>query len=82
MLERLTGRHAHTLRIPLPLARGLGSLIETVCPYRWEPKLTRCSVDTLSTHLLFDTSRLRQTGFETHHDLQDALRAALESIEE
>jgi nucleoside-diphosphate-sugar epimerase len=77
VLTTLTGRHAHTLPLPLPLARGLGALIETFCPYRWEPDLTRFSVDVMSTHTLFDSRRLAQAGFTPRYGLQDALRDAL-----
>lgn len=76
-LTTLTGRHARTLHLPLSLARGLGSLIETLCPYRWEPDLTRFSVDVMSTHALFDATRLAQAGFTPEYSLTDALRAAL-----
>ncbi len=76
-LATLTGHHARTLRLPLSLARGLGSLIETLCPYRWEPDLTRFSVDVMSTHALFNSTRLAQAGFTPECSLTDALRAAL-----
>lgn len=77
MLNTLTGRPAHTLRLPRALARGLGSLIETLCPYRWEPALTRFSVDVMSSHTLFDGSRLAQAGFTPRYGLQDALQDAM-----
>jgi hypothetical protein len=76
-LEMLSGCSARVLRLPLPVAQGLGSLVERVCPYAWEPALTRFSVDTMSTDTLFDTRRLSDAGFMPTYALADALSDAL-----
>lgn len=74
-LQRITGRPAYPLVIPRGAARALGQLIEWGCPYRWEPGLTRFSVDVMSHHTLFDASKLAATGFVTRYGLEDSLRA-------
>ncbi len=76
-LERITGLQSLGLRLPRPMAYGLGALIERIVPYAWEPSLTRFSVEVMATHTLFDDRKLRAAGFAPRFGLEDALRAAL-----
>lgn len=76
-LEKLTGRRAIALRLPSAFAQALGSLIERVAPYAWEPALTRFSVDVMSTHTLFDTAKIEAAGFASAYGLEDSLQDAL-----
>lgn len=76
-LEQLTGRQARALRMPLPLARALGQLSDTLCPYRIEPSLTRFSVDVMSTDTLFDDRKLRMAGWHPEFTLTDTLQEIL-----
>lgn len=77
MLEWLTGRHAHALRLPKALARALGGIVEKVAPYACEPALTRFSVDVMATDTLFDTRKIAAAGFQPHYGLEASVREVL-----
>jgi hypothetical protein len=55
----------------------IGRLLEAVYPYGRNPPLTRFSVEVLSTHTLFDDTKIRATGFQPRHNLMATLRDAL-----
>lgn len=76
-LHRVTGKASLPLRVPKPLARGLGRLLEIVTPYGREPLLTPFAVDVMATHTLFDTARIAAAGFRPQYTLEDSLSDCL-----
>ena len=77
-LDTLLGRKTKLLNIPKGFAMALGWLMEKLYPYGKNPPLTRFSVEVLSTHTLFDDSKLRATGFEPRYSLEETLSDALD----
>lgn len=73
-LEQITGHPARKLPMPLPLARLLGGLSDALCPWRFEPSLTRFSVDVMSTDTLFNDHKLRAAGWSPEYGLADTLQ--------
>ncbi len=73
-LERVTGKASLPLCMPKALAGGLGRLLEIVTPHGVEPLLTSFAVDVMTTHTLFDTTRITAAGFRPKYNLEDSLR--------
>lgn len=76
-LDHYLGRSSRLLNIPKKVALALGRFLEFVFPYGSSPPLTRFMVETMSTHALFDDSKLRATGFAPRYSLRETLDDAL-----
>ncbi len=76
-LDHFFGKKSMFLRIPTPVGRLIGFLLEKLFPYGVEPPLTRFGIDALTRNSLFDDSKIRRTGFQTKYSFEDTLREAM-----
>jgi dihydroflavonol-4-reductase len=73
-LDQFFDKKSLFVKIPTPVGRLIGFLLEKLFPYGVEPPLTRFGIDALTRNSLFDDSKLRATGFQTKYNFEDALR--------
>jgi len=73
-LDQFFGKKSVFIKIPTPVGRLIGFLLEKLFPYGVEPPLTRFGMDALTRNSLFDDSKIRQTGFQTKYSFEDTLQ--------
>lgn len=73
-LDQFFDKKSMFINIPRPVGRLIGFFLEKLFPYGVEPPLTRFGIDALTGNSLFDDSKLRETGFQTKYNFEDALR--------
>lgn len=76
-LDKRLGKTSTLQNVPKGLALALGAILEFITPYGKEPLLTRFSATVVSTHTLFDDTKIRKTGFVPRYSLQETLDDAL-----
>lgn len=77
-LDTLLERPSRLFNLPRCLAMAMGRLLSAIYPYGSNPALTPFTVSVLSTHTLFDDSKIRATGFQPKYHLVETLQDALE----
>ena len=77
-LDKKLGKPSKLQNIPRWLALCLGTVFEVFTAYGKEPPLTRFAASVVSSHTLFDDTKIRKTGFKPLYDLSETLSDALE----
>lgn len=77
VLDAKLGKSSELMNLPKKLAFWIGAILETLTPYGKTPMLTRFSATVVSTHTLFDDSKIRATGFMPLYDLRETIEDAL-----
>jgi len=77
-LDKKLGKPSALMNIPKGVALFMGRIMEAITPFGKEPALTRFSASVVSTHTLFDDSKIRRSGFEPQYSLEATLDDALE----
>ena len=77
-MDEILDRKTKLVNIPKRAAMMIAWFMEVLYPKGKNPPLTRFSVEVLSTHTLFDDSKIRNTGFESRYDLMETLSDALD----
>lgn len=72
-LDKKLGQPSTVMNVPKKMALFLGGLLEWLTPYGKTPALTPFSASVVSSHTLFDDSKIRQTGFQPKYDLADSI---------
>lgn len=80
--EKQSRKDLQVMRIPLFLARLVGLISETLCPYGKEPPLSRFAVDVMSTQTLFDCGKILAAGFAPKFSLESSLGEILQAWDE
>lgn len=77
-LDQLLEKPTRLFNIPRALALFIGRIMEMVYSYGSEPALTRFSVDVISSHTLFDDTKICETGFKSRYSLAETLKDAID----
>lgn len=78
-LDEYLGKSTRAFNMPKCIMSKMAQLFEWITPYGKNPPMTRFDLDVLSTHTLFDDSKIRATGFTPRFTLNDSIHSTLES---
>lgn len=73
VLETALDKNLLLLKLPKPLMRYFAKLLQAITPLGKQPLLTEFDVDVISSHTLYDDSKLQSTGFKPKYNLRDSL---------
>lgn len=76
-LDNVLDSASTVYNIPKRATAWIARCLECLYPYGKQPPITRFDLDVLSTHTLFDDSKIRQLGFTPVHSLTQGLTSVL-----
>ena len=75
-LDKIMGKNTKIMNLPKGLMLPMAKMMESLFPYGTNIPMTQFELEVLSCTSLFDDSKIRKTGFESHFTLAQALQDA------